>query len=175
MRIATVRAAGAERAVAADADVYRRLDASGGLADLLRAGVDPRHLRLGEPVDGQLAARLRPGKVVAIGLNYLDHIRESNLEHPTRPLVFAKFPSSVIGPADRIELDETLTMRVDWEVELAVVVGTRMRRVAEHDALHHVFGYTVPTTSPRATSSFRRASGSAPRASTPSAHSGRSS
>jgi 2-keto-4-pentenoate hydratase/2-oxohepta-3-ene-1,7-dioic acid hydratase in catechol pathway len=91
MRIATVRAAGAERAVAADADVYRRLDASGGLADLLRAGVDPRHLRLGEPVDGQLAARLRPGKVVAIGLNYLDHIRESNLEHPTRPLVFAKF------------------------------------------------------------------------------------
>jgi 2-keto-4-pentenoate hydratase/2-oxohepta-3-ene-1,7-dioic acid hydratase in catechol pathway len=143
MRIATVRAAGAEHVVAADADVHRRLDASGGLVDLLRAGVDPRHLRLGEPVAGRPTAPLRPGKVVAIGLNYLDHIRESNLEHPTRPLVFAKFPSSVIGPADPIELDETLTTRVDWEVELAVVVGTRMRRVAEQDALDHVFGYTV--------------------------------
>jgi len=143
MRIATVRAAGAEHAAAADADVYRRLDAPGGLADLLRAGVDPRHLPLGEPVDGQLAAPLRPGKIVAIGLNYLDHIRESNLERPTRPLVFAKFPSSVIGPTDAIELDETLTTRVDWEVELAVVVGKRMRRVGERDALDHVFGYTV--------------------------------
>ena len=52
-------------------------------------------------LDGVLAAPLRPGKIVAIGLNYLDHIRESNLERPERPLVFAKFPSSVIGPTDR--------------------------------------------------------------------------
>ena len=57
--------------------------------------------------------------------------------------MFAKFPSSVIGPTDSIELDETLTKRVDWEVELAVVVGRRMRRVKEHDALDYVFGYTV--------------------------------
>jgi 2-keto-4-pentenoate hydratase/2-oxohepta-3-ene-1,7-dioic acid hydratase in catechol pathway len=49
----------------------------------------------------------------------------------------------VIGPTDAIELHETLTARVEREVELAVVVGRRMRRVAERDALHHVFGYTV--------------------------------
>jgi 2-keto-4-pentenoate hydratase/2-oxohepta-3-ene-1,7-dioic acid hydratase in catechol pathway len=143
MRIATVRAAGAAQLAAAEGDGYRRLDVDDGLTELLRRGVDPRQLGAGESVEGDLAAPLRPGKLVAIGLNYLDHIRESNLERPTRPLVFAKFPSSVIGPGAAIELDETLTTRVDWEVELAVVVGRLMRRVAERDALEHVFGYTV--------------------------------
>lgn len=143
MRLAMVRADGTERLAAADAGGYRRLGASGDLTTLLRAGVDPRQLPLGEPIAGELAAPLRPGKIVAIGLNYLDHIRESNLERPDRPLVFAKFPSSVIGPTDAIELDQSLTSRVDWEVELAVIVGRPMRRVAERDALDHVFGYTV--------------------------------
>ena len=143
MRLATLRVDGTECLAAADAGGYRRLDTSEGLTGLLRAGIDPRGLPLGDPVEGELAAPLRPGKIVAIGLNYLDHIRESNLERPERPLVFAKFPSSVIGPTDAIELDETLTSRIDWEVELAVVVGRRMRRVAERDALDHVLGYTV--------------------------------
>ena len=143
MRLARVRAEGAEHLVAAGTDGYRRLEGNGDLTTLLRAGVDPRQLPLGEPVDGDLAAPLRPGKIVAIGLNYLDHIRESKLERPERPLVFAKFPSSVIGPTDAIEIDASLTTRVDWEVELAVIVGRPMRRVAERDALEHVFGYTV--------------------------------
>jgi 2-keto-4-pentenoate hydratase/2-oxohepta-3-ene-1,7-dioic acid hydratase in catechol pathway len=143
MRLATVRADGGECLAAADGGDYRRLEVAGDLTSLLNADVDPRHLPVGELVDGVLAAPLRPGKVVAIGLNYLDHIRESNLERPERPLVFAKFPSSVIGPTDPIELDTSLTSRVDWEVELAVVVGRRMRRVAERSALDHVFGYTV--------------------------------
>jgi 2-keto-4-pentenoate hydratase/2-oxohepta-3-ene-1,7-dioic acid hydratase in catechol pathway len=84
-----------------------------------------------------------PGKVVAIGLNYLDHIRESGLETPQRPLVFAKFPSSVIGGDEPIRLPLDLTQRVDWEVELAVVIGRRARNVATEDALGHVYGYTV--------------------------------
>ena len=143
MRLATVRADDAEHLATAPADGYRRLDFPGGLTELLRAGVDPRQLRSGELIEGELGPPLRPGKIVAIGLNYLDHIRESKLERPSRPLVFAKFPSSVIGPDDPIELDETLTARVDWEVELAAIVGRRMRRVKEHDALDYVFGYTV--------------------------------
>jgi 2-keto-4-pentenoate hydratase/2-oxohepta-3-ene-1,7-dioic acid hydratase in catechol pathway len=143
MRLATVRADGAEFLALARGDRYRRLEAAADLTTLLRAGVDPEQLSVGEPIEGELGAPLRPGKVVAIGLNYLDHIRESNLERPARPLVFAKFPSSVTGPTDAIELDETLTKRVDWEVELAVIVGRRMRRVAERNALDHVFGYTV--------------------------------
>ena len=127
MRIATVRADGVEHLAVADGDSYRRLDDHGDLAALLRAGVDPHQLSPGEPLQGGLAAPVRPGKVVAIGLNYLDHIRESNLERPDRPLVFAKFPSSVIGPDDSIELDATRQRLV----ELAVVIGRSMRHVAE--------------------------------------------
>jgi 2-keto-4-pentenoate hydratase/2-oxohepta-3-ene-1,7-dioic acid hydratase in catechol pathway len=85
----------------------------------------------------------RPGKVVAIGLNYLDHVRETGMDAPARPLVFAKFPSSVIGDGDDIVVDRSLTERVDWEVELAAIIGTRAERVSEADALDHVFGYTV--------------------------------
>jgi 2-keto-4-pentenoate hydratase/2-oxohepta-3-ene-1,7-dioic acid hydratase in catechol pathway len=84
-----------------------------------------------------------PGKVVAIGLNYLDHIRESGAEPPERPLVFAKFPSSVIGADEPIRLPLNVTRRVDWEVELAVVIGRRARGVDVGRALDHVYGYTV--------------------------------
>jgi 5-carboxymethyl-2-hydroxymuconate isomerase len=143
MRIATVRADDGLQLAAAAGGGYRRLGSAGDLAALLRAGVDPRTSDVGDELAGALAPPLLPGKIVAIGLNYLDHIRESKLERPTRPLVFAKFPSSVIGPDDAIELDADLTVRVDWEVELAVVVGRRMRRVADRDALDYVFGYTV--------------------------------
>jgi 2-keto-4-pentenoate hydratase/2-oxohepta-3-ene-1,7-dioic acid hydratase in catechol pathway len=96
------------------------------------------------PIDqAHLLAPVVPRKVVAIGLNYLDHIAETNLPAPERPLIFAKFPSSVIGPGEPIRVDPELTERVDWEVELGVVVGTRMSRVPESEALDHVFGYTI--------------------------------
>lgn len=91
----------------------------------------------------EIQAPLRPGKIVAIGLNYRDHIAEAKLEEPATPLVFAKFPSSVIGPGASIEIHRELTKRVDWEVELGVVIGRRMRWVAESEALDHVLGYTV--------------------------------
>jgi 5-carboxymethyl-2-hydroxymuconate isomerase len=84
-----------------------------------------------------------PGKIVAIGLNYMDHVRETGMAAPVQPLVFTKFPSSVIADGDTIEIDRRVTERVDWEVELAVVVGTEMRRVGVGDALDHVYGYTV--------------------------------
>jgi 5-carboxymethyl-2-hydroxymuconate isomerase len=98
----------------------------------------------GEPCsEPRLLAPLRPGKIVAIGLNYLDHIRETGMEQPAAPLIFAKFPSSVIGPDQPIRIPRALTQRVDWEVELAVVIGKRARLVSEDTALEHVFGYTV--------------------------------
>jgi 2-keto-4-pentenoate hydratase/2-oxohepta-3-ene-1,7-dioic acid hydratase in catechol pathway len=86
---------------------------------------------------------LRPGKIVAIGLNYMDHVRESGVEPPAEPLVFTKFTSAVIGDGDPIPIDGELTKRVDWEVELAVVIGRTARRVEAGTALEHVFGYTV--------------------------------
>ncbi|UJA20867.1 fumarylacetoacetate hydrolase family protein [Thermoleophilia bacterium SCSIO 60948] len=97
-----------------------------------------------EPVSAaELAPPLHPGKIVAVGLNYRDHADESQVEAPERPLLFAKFPSSVTGPTDPIVVDPELFERADWEVELAVVVGRRMDRVPASETLDHVLGYTV--------------------------------
>ena len=85
----------------------------------------------------------RPGKIVAIGLNYMDHAKESGTEPPKRPLIFAKFPTSVINHEEQIRIPRKLTERVDWEVELAVIIGREASRVSEKDALSYVRGYTV--------------------------------
>lgn len=84
-----------------------------------------------------------PSKVVAIGLNYKDHAKEQGVALPAAPLVFAKFPSSVVGPFDNITWDPALTTQVDYEVELGVVIGKKARRISVEDALDFVFGYTV--------------------------------
>jgi 2-keto-4-pentenoate hydratase/2-oxohepta-3-ene-1,7-dioic acid hydratase in catechol pathway len=139
VRVARIQVDGAEPVAAVERD--------GALYPL---GVDVPALFEGAPgaeeaaVDG--AARLAPvapRKVVAIGLNYLDHIRESGLKAPERPLVFAKFPSSVIGADEPIRLPLDLTERVDWEVELTAVIGRRARNVGTDEALGHVYGYTI--------------------------------
>jgi 2-keto-4-pentenoate hydratase/2-oxohepta-3-ene-1,7-dioic acid hydratase in catechol pathway len=85
----------------------------------------------------------RPGKIVAIGLNYMDHVRESGAEAPMKPLVFAKFPTAVIGPDEPIKIPRAVTQRVDWEVELAVVIGEQARNVPQDEALGVVQGYTI--------------------------------
>jgi 2-keto-4-pentenoate hydratase/2-oxohepta-3-ene-1,7-dioic acid hydratase in catechol pathway len=118
------------------------------LVELLNDGKDIYALASGggsrvELGEARLLAPLRPGKIIAVGLNYADHAREAGLSKPEVPLLFAKFPTSVIGPEEPIVLDESLTTRVDWEVELAVIIGEVMRNVAEEDALQGVFGYTV--------------------------------
>ena len=86
-----------------------------------------------------------PQKIMAIGHNYMDHIREQNAPVPTHPILFAKFPSSIIGPGETITWDENLTKQVDIEVELGVVIGRKIRRVSVDEALDYVFGYTVLT------------------------------
>jgi 2-keto-4-pentenoate hydratase/2-oxohepta-3-ene-1,7-dioic acid hydratase in catechol pathway len=90
-----------------------------------------------------LAAPLRPKKIIGVGLNYLSTIREMGLPEPAEPYLFAKYSSSVVGPTDHIVIDSGLTARVDWEGELAVVIGTVARRVSTERALEHVFGYTI--------------------------------
>jgi 2-keto-4-pentenoate hydratase/2-oxohepta-3-ene-1,7-dioic acid hydratase in catechol pathway len=86
---------------------------------------------------------LRPSKIICIGLNYMDHIRETGLSEPARPLVFAKFLSSLSGPGDPVSWPVGLTEQVDWEAELAAVVGRRLRNVKVDDALEGIFGYTA--------------------------------
>lgn len=123
----------------------RGLSFDGDLTDLIRGGLDPANLPVVEEAieTPPLGAPLRPGKIVAIGLNYQDHIDETGLAAPERPLVFAKFPSSVIGPDAAIVVDDAVTRRVDWEVELAVVIGRPARNLTVDTALECVFGYTV--------------------------------
>jgi 2-keto-4-pentenoate hydratase/2-oxohepta-3-ene-1,7-dioic acid hydratase in catechol pathway len=84
-----------------------------------------------------------PSKIVAIGQNYMDHIRESDSEPPDRPVMFCKFSTAVIGHGAEICWDPALTSQVDYEVELAVVLGRCTRRVSEEEALDYVAGYTV--------------------------------
>ncbi len=82
----------------------------------------------------------RPGKIVCVGLNYRDHAEEGGLELPAAPLLFAKWPNTLIGDGDPIVLPPEST-QVDYEAELGVVIGASARRVAERDALDHVEGY----------------------------------
>jgi 2-keto-4-pentenoate hydratase/2-oxohepta-3-ene-1,7-dioic acid hydratase in catechol pathway len=92
----------------------------------------------------QLQAPLpKPGKIIGIGLNYMDHCREQNVKVPERPLVFAKFGTAVRGPYETIEWDTALTNEVDYEGELGVVIGKTGRRITKAAALDYVFGYTV--------------------------------
>lgn len=84
-----------------------------------------------------------PSKIVAIGLNYFDHARESNMEIPKSPLVFAKFNNSITGPTDQITIPEKITQQVDYEAELGVVIGKKAKNIKIEDALDYVFGYTI--------------------------------
>ena len=88
-----------------------------------------------------LKAPTRPGKVVAIGLNYRDHAREVGLELPTEPMMFMKPSTSVIGPGDAIEMPP-ISKRVDYEAELGVVIGRRARNIDRNEAADYILGYT---------------------------------
>jgi 5-carboxymethyl-2-hydroxymuconate isomerase len=89
-----------------------------------------------------LAPVPRPGKIVAIGRNYREHIDEEGTDRPPAPLVFAKWPSSIVGHGAEVRWDPELTSQVDYEAELAVIIGRGARRVPESEALDHVLGYT---------------------------------
>lgn len=107
-----------------------------------------RSVKLGEPIPDLAQLTLgsplvRSGKIIAVGLNYADHIREAGLARPERPLLFAKFPSSVVGPYDPVVIEPDLTDQGDYEAELGVVIGRLARRVDEPAALDYVFGYLV--------------------------------
>lgn len=88
-------------------------------------------------------APLRPGKMLCVGRNYAEHAAELGNSLPDKPLIFAKYPTSVIGAGEAIRWRTEITNEVDWEGELAVVIGHEARQVTEAEALNYVFGYTV--------------------------------
>ena len=82
----------------------------------------------------------RPQKIIAIGLNYEDHAAETGGEIPEKPIVFAKYPNTIIGPGEPIRIPP-ITEQADYEAELAVVIGRPAKNVSEEEALEYVFGY----------------------------------
>jgi 2,4-diketo-3-deoxy-L-fuconate hydrolase len=106
------------------------------------AKCDPKSLPLvhGNPRLAVPVAQV--GKVVAIGLNYVDHAAEANLAIPKEPLVFLKATSSVSGPGDPVMLPRD-SRKSDWEVELGIIIGRRASYVEEDDALDYVAGYCI--------------------------------
>jgi 2-keto-4-pentenoate hydratase/2-oxohepta-3-ene-1,7-dioic acid hydratase in catechol pathway len=82
----------------------------------------------------------RPGKIVCVGLNYRDHAEEQGVELPEEPLLFAKWPNALIGPGDPIVIPPLVT-KCDYEAELGVVIGARVRGVSSENALEAVRGY----------------------------------
>lgn len=89
-----------------------------------------------------LAPVVRPGKIVGIGRNYTEHALEAGRAVPTEPMIFAKFATSILGPGADITWDRAMTDAVDFEAELAVIIGQTARRVSREDALDHVAFYT---------------------------------
>ncbi len=82
----------------------------------------------------------RPQKIVCVGLNYKDHAEEQNVPLPDRPILFAKWPNTLIAPGEPIVIP-TITQQVDYEAELGVVIGSRVRSVSVENALEAVAGY----------------------------------
>jgi len=137
-------------------------DAPDSLLSLLRNGPDAWQrvaALVGEPpavaryTRGEIrwhAPFPRPAKnVVCLGMNYAEHIREAagamkrEVRIPTAPVYFTKAPTSVIGPFDDVRVDRSATQQVDWEAELAVVIGVGGCNIPRDRALRHVFGYTI--------------------------------
>lgn len=90
-----------------------------------------------------LSPIVAPGKLMAIGLNYSDHIRETNSKTPPNPILFMKANTSLTGPEDDIVVDPAMTSMADYENELTVIIGRRTKGIAKDEALDAIFGYTV--------------------------------
>lgn len=110
------------------------------LAEFVKANegkltVIPAGTRLGSPI-------ARPSKIVCIGLNYADHAKETNAAIPTEPVIFMKASTSMVGPFDDVVIPKN-SVKTDWEVELAVVIGKKASYIEEADALDYVAGYAL--------------------------------
>jgi acylpyruvate hydrolase len=94
------------------------------------------NVQIGPPV-------LKPNKIICVGLNYKNHILEMKRDFPAHPVIFAKFATAIAGPNDVFPLNSNLTKKLDYEAELAFVIGKEGKDIPSEDALDYVFGYTV--------------------------------
>lgn len=108
--------------------------AQSAISDNFLPKVNLREIEIAAPVP-------HPGKIICIGLNYRDHAEESGMAIPTSPIVFSKFSSCAVGSNHPIILPKK-SEEVDYEAELAFIIGRRAKRVKKEDAMNYVFGYT---------------------------------
>lgn len=105
-------------------------------ADALRFAPEPIPIR-------KLLPPIEPPNIFAIGRNYRAHAAETGSEVPDKPMIFMKPTTALLAPGDAIELPDSAPHEVDFEAELAIIIGRTARRVSEREALSHVLGYTV--------------------------------
>ena len=152
MKLVRFGAPGAEKPGLVDAQGVVR-DLSGHVRDIAGDGlspagldklrkIDPKSLpaapqgvRLGAPVG-------RVGNFIAVGLNYVDHAKETGAAIPKEPILFNKLANCIVGPNDDVMVPKA-SAKLDYEVEIAFVIGTRARYVEEKNALSHIAGYTI--------------------------------
>jgi 2-keto-4-pentenoate hydratase/2-oxohepta-3-ene-1,7-dioic acid hydratase in catechol pathway len=97
----------------------------------------------GRKIDERIACPVhRPSKIICLGKNYAEHAKEGGFEKPEQPLIFCKTPNTLNGPFDPIVLPKS-SGEVDWEVELAVVIGKEGKRINKEEAINYIAGYTV--------------------------------
>jgi acylpyruvate hydrolase len=148
VRLLTIRVHGDTRAVRQDGDELVEIHSYADVGELL---ADPDWLELAADARGRRHSLAdadiapvvpNPSKILCVGLNYRGHILEMGRELPQYPTLFAKYADTLIGPYDDIELPPE-DPAVDWEAELAVIIGKPGRRISETDAAGHIAGYTV--------------------------------
>ncbi|MFN8449617.1 MAG: fumarylacetoacetate hydrolase family protein [Anaerolineae bacterium] len=144
MKLATFSYNGRTRIGIIENDTIQVVAWQDSMRQLIRRGISPSRTYERFPLASTtLNAPLIPGKIIAIGQNYAEHAAELGNKLPERPVIFAKFPSTVIGSGVPITWRSSITTQVDWEAELAVVIGKRAKDVPEADALSYVYGYCV--------------------------------
>jgi acylpyruvate hydrolase len=147
VKFATIRTSAGTRAVRVDDDGgYVGLDAIDVGAFLAGPRWRDRATSATAPVETEVRGLApvvpRPGKILCVGLNYAPHIREMGRDLPEHPTLFAKYPEALIGPNDPLVLPEA-SDAVDWEAELALVIGARVRKADEDEAAAAIAGFTV--------------------------------
>lgn len=114
--------------------------ADGAIARIKKAAIEKLPLVPGKPRLGPPVGRVR--NFPAVGLNYADHAAEAGMPIPKEPILFSKAPNCIVGPNDNVMVPKDST-KLDWEVEIAIVIGKRARYIQEKDAVKHIAGYAV--------------------------------
>jgi len=149
MKLATLRVEGSTAAARIDGENAVLIEPYPSLSDLLR---DPHWHRIATEASGQVVdlgaveyapVVTHPTKIVCVGLNYANHIEEMGRELPRYPTLFAKFPEALIGAYDDIHVPAYADQQVDWEGELAVVIGKKARSVQAAHAGEYIAGFAV--------------------------------